>query len=90
MAALAAGHTVLAPNAELAAALSDAVERAHQEVGREIWPTPRVRDLGSWLRETHASRQLTDATLPRVLGDVDEREMWRAVIDSGDAGPELL
>ena len=52
MAAVAAGHTVLAPNTELAAALFDAVERAHREAGREIWPTPRVRDFGGWLRGT--------------------------------------
>ena len=51
MAAVAAGHTVLAPNTELAAALFDAVERMTSEAGREIWPTPRVRDFGGWLRE---------------------------------------
>ena len=40
MAAVAAGHTVLTPNTELAAALFDAAERMYQESGREIWPTP--------------------------------------------------
>jgi erythromycin esterase-like protein len=70
MAAVAAGHTVLAPNTELAAALFDAVERTYQDGGLEVWPTPRVRDFGSWLREQGAARQLTDATSPRVLGDI--------------------
>ena len=46
MAAAADGHTILAPNTELAAALFDAVERNHQDAGREVWPTPRVRDFG--------------------------------------------
>jgi ATP-dependent helicase/nuclease subunit B len=90
MAAVAEGHTILAPNAELAAALFDAVERSHQDAGLDLWLTPRVRDFGGWLRETHVSRQLTDAALPRVLGDVDERELWRTVIESGDLGQEIL
>ena len=61
MAAVDAGRTVLAPNTELAAALFAAVERSHRAAGREVWPTPRVRDFGSWLREQHAARQLRDA-----------------------------
>jgi ATP-dependent helicase/nuclease subunit B len=90
MAAVVAGHTVLAPNTELAAALFDAVERSHQDAGRDVWPTPRVRDFGSWLREQHAGRQLTDATSARALSDIDERELWRAVIDSSGMGQDLL
>ena len=89
MAAVTAGHTILAPNTELAAALFDAVERAHRDAGRDVWPTPRVRDFGSWLREQHVGRQLSDAVLPRVLGDIDERELWRAVIDASDTGRDL-
>ena len=90
MAAAMAGHTILAPNTELAAALFDAVERFHQDAGRDVWPTPRVRDFGSWLREQHAGRQLTDAASPRALSDIDERELWRAVIDSSGMGQDLL
>ena len=89
LAAVVAGHTVLAPNTELAAALFDAVERAYRDAGRDVWPTPRVRDFGGWLREKHVQRQLTDATLPRVLSDIDERELWRTVIDSSEAGGTL-
>jgi len=89
MTAVTAGHTILAPNTELAAALFEAVERAHRDAGRDVWPTPRVRDIGSWLREKHVGRQLSDAVLPRVLGDIEERELWRAVIDSSDTGRDL-
>jgi ATP-dependent helicase/nuclease subunit B len=85
-----AGHTILAPNTELAAALFDAVERAHRDAGRDVWPTPRVRDFGSWLREKHLGRQLTDAASPRVLSDLEERELWRTVIDSSDLGGDLV
>jgi ATP-dependent helicase/nuclease subunit B len=90
MTAVAAGHTILAPNNELATALLDAVERAHLDAGRDVWPTPRIRDFGSWLRERHAQRQLLDATIPRVLSDIDERELWRAVIDSSEVGQNIL
>lgn len=90
MAAVTAGHTILAPNTELAAALFDAVERAHQDAGRDVWPTPRVRDFGSWLRERHVERQLTGAASLRVLSDIDERELWRALIESSDMGEGLV
>jgi probable DNA repair protein len=77
------GRTVLVPNIEMAAALTDAIERAHRDAGREIWPTPRVRDFASWLRDRHVRRQLDDSTLPRCLTDVEERELWReAILDS--------
>ena len=88
--AAAAGHTLLAPNTELAAALFDALERAHREAGHDIWPTPRVLDFGSWTREQYVSRQLRDATSPRVLSDVEERELWRSVIDDTPLGAQLL
>ena len=90
MAAVTAGHTILAPNTELAAALFDAVERAHQDAGRDVWPTPRVRDFGSWLREKHVGRQLTGAASLRVLSDIDERELWRTLIESSDVGEGLV
>ncbi|MDP9084308.1 MAG: PD-(D/E)XK nuclease family protein [Pseudomonadota bacterium] len=90
MAAAAAGQTILTPNTELAAALFDAVERGYRHAGRDVWPTPRVRDFGGWLRERHLRRQLDDATSPRVLTDIEERELWREVIDASDAGRDLL
>ncbi|HLZ98086.1 MAG TPA: hypothetical protein VKP66_09040, partial [Steroidobacteraceae bacterium] len=85
-----AGHTILVPNAELAAALFDAVERMHVDAGHELWPTPRIRDFGSWLKERHGERQRSDASLPRVLSDIEERELWRGVVQSGAAGGEFL
>lgn len=90
MAAVMAGQTVLAPNTELAAALFDAVERNHLEAGRDVWPTPRVLDFGSWLRERHADRQLRDLGAPRVLDDIEERELWRDVIASNGSDQDIL
>jgi probable DNA repair protein len=49
-----------------------------------------VRDFGSWLRELHVRRQLADAASPRVLSDVEERELWRAVIDDSELGRGFL
>jgi probable DNA repair protein len=90
LAAVAAGHTVLTPNAELAAAIFDAIERVHRDAGDEVWPTPQVRDYSSWLREQHAQRQLGDAIAPRLLSEVEERELWRTVIDTAQIGAEFL
>jgi probable DNA repair protein len=84
------GFTVLVPNTELAAVLTDAVERAHRNSGREIWPTPRIRDFAGWLKDRYARRQLTDSTLPRCLSDVEERELWRDVVLGGDSGLRFL
>jgi ATP-dependent helicase/nuclease subunit B len=89
MAAATAGHTVLTPNAELAAALVDAVEREYRRLGREVWPTPRIKEFSNWLRELHAARLLVDSSLPRCLNDVEERELWRAVIEDSAAAREF-
>ncbi len=85
-----AGQTILVPNTELAAALFDAVERMHIEAGHEVWPTPNIRDFGSWLRERYGERQRSDASLPRVLSDIEERELWRSVVQGSAAGGEFL
>jgi ATP-dependent helicase/nuclease subunit B len=70
--------------------LFDALERAQRESGRRIWATPRVRDFGSWLREKHGERQLAGADSPRVLSDVEERELWRGAIESTDLARDFL
>jgi len=90
LAAVAAGRTVLAPNAELAAALFDAVQRVQRDAGNEVWPTPRVHDYSSWLREQYGQRQLADDIAPRLLSEVEERELWRTVIDAAESGGDFL
>ncbi len=85
-----AGRTILVPNAEIAAALFDAIEREHRDSGREIWPTPRVRDFGSWLKEKHVRHQFTDSRALRCLSDVEERELWRRVVLESESGREFL
>jgi len=90
LAAVAAGRTVLAPNTELADALFDAVQRVHRDAGDEVWPTPRVLDYSSWLREQHGQRELAHAIAPRLLSEVEERELWRTVIDTAQTGTDFL
>ena len=90
LAAVAAGRTVLAPNSELTTAVFDAVERVHRDAGDEVWPTPRVRDYSSWVREQHVQGQLADAVAPRLLSEVEERELWRMVVDTAETGAEFL
>jgi len=88
--AAAAGRIVLVPSAELATALVDAVERAHRQAGREIWPTPKILDFGTWLKARHLERQLLDSSLPRCLSDAEERELWRRVVLESAASAQFL
>lgn len=90
LAAAASGRTILAPNAELSVAIFDAIERAHRAAGDQIWATPRVFDIASWLREQHSQRQLQGCDSPRVLSEIEERELWRAAIDGADLGRDFL
>ena len=83
MAAVARGCTVLTPNSELAAALLDAIERAHRGAGRELWPTPRVREFGGWLVDRHLEELQPTAAHLRVLSEVEERELWLQVVETG-------
>jgi probable DNA repair protein len=89
-AALAAGRTVLTPNTELAAALFDAAEREQRALGLEFWATPRVRDFGSWLREQQERAHLEDAKVLKPISDIEERELWRQVIESSLFSQNLL
>ena len=88
--AAAAGRIVLAPSTELAAALVDAVERAHAQAGHEIWPTPKILDFGTWLKARHVERQLVDSSLPRCLSDAEERELWRRVVLESASSAQFL
>jgi len=75
---------------ELANALFDAVQRVHRDAGDEVWATPRVHDYSSWLREQHMQRQLSEAIAPRLLSEVEERELWRMVIDTAQIDKDFL
>jgi ATP-dependent helicase/nuclease subunit B len=89
-AAASAGGTVLAPHTEMSTALLHALERTYLAAGREVWPTPQVRDFRGWLRELHAQQQLACGGLPRCLSDFEERELWRDIVAADDSRPEAL
>lgn len=87
---MSAGQTVLTPNAELATALIDAIERFHRQAGHELWPTARVRDFDGWLRDQYFRRQFRDAGSARCLNELEERELWRSVVTQSAVGADLL
>lgn len=74
----------------MSAALLHALERTYLAAGREVWPTPQVRDFRGWLRELHAQQQLACGGLPRCLSDFEERELWRDIVAADDSRPEAL
>jgi probable DNA repair protein len=89
-AAAAAGRTILTPNAELAAAVFDALEREERAAGHSVWRTPKVRDYSSWLKERQLDAHLADARLLRPLSDLEERELWHQVIEASLFSQSLL
>lgn len=88
--AAAAGHAVVVPSAELARALFEALEAGQRATGRGLWRTPRVLEFGAWQRELHLKALLTDAARPRVLSELEERELWRQVIEASPGAADLL
>ncbi len=75
---------MLAPNAQIAALLTDRIARHHLAQGRDIWPTPRIRDFAGWVVERYEQQNFATGKAPRVLEDPEEREIWRQVVsDSG-------
>lgn len=80
--AAARGATLLTPDNELAAALFDALERAQRLAGRDLWPTPRVRALRTWLVERHLESL---APMERLLSEAEESELWLEVV-GGNSG----
>ena len=89
-AALEAGATMLAPSREIADALFDAVERDHRAAGREVWPTPRVRDFAAWLREGHERRFAAGEERARCLDEIEARVLWRRVLAESREESDLL
>jgi hypothetical protein len=73
---------VLVPNAQIAALLTDRIARHHLAQGRDIWPTPRIRDFAGWVVERYEQQNFAAGKAPRVLEDPEEREIWRQVVSA--------
>ena len=80
---------MLAPNAQIASLLIDRIARHHLAAGRDIWPTPKVRDFASWVRERYEWQDFGTGTAPRVLEDPEEREIWRQVVNASNLADAL-
>lgn len=84
-----AGRIILAPTAEIAAAVLDRIEQRYLAQGREVWPTPQVRDFSGWARQQYESQCADLAQAPRLLEDIEERQLWREVIASSAIASEF-
>ena len=78
--AIEAGRTLLAPNAQLAALLADRLQRHYLRESRGCWPTPQIRDFSGWVRQLYERQCFDTAGAPRVLEDLEEKLLWRAVV----------
>lgn len=85
-----AGRTLLAPTAEIAAGILDRIEQTYLAQGREVWPTPQIRDFAGWARQQYEAQCFTRASAPRILEDIEERQIWREVIGASAIASEFL
>lgn len=77
-AALLAGHTVIVPTAQRAAALRLAFAARQLRGGRRAFRSPDVHSLSGWLRGQRSRAAL--AAAPRPLGASEEWLLWRAAL----------
>ena len=84
-----AGRVILAPTAEIAAGVLDRIEQQFLAQGREVWPTPQVRDFSGWARQQYDAQCADLADAPRLLEDIEERQLWREVIASSAIAAEF-
>jgi ATP-dependent helicase/nuclease subunit B len=83
-AALLAGHTVIVPSAQRAAALRLGFAAGQLRRGRRAFRTPQVHSLSGWLRGQPSARD-ADGQLLRRLGASEEWLLWRAAVSEAAA-----
>lgn len=87
-AALRAGHTVVVPTAQRAAALRLGFAALQLRQGRRAFRTPDVQSLSGWLRGQPAT-PAADGRALRHLGASEEWLLWRAAVAEAGAALSL-
>lgn len=83
------GRTLLAPTAEIAASILDRIEQHFVAQGRTVWPTPSVRDFSGWARQQYEEQCAESPVAPRLLEDLEERQLWRDVVATSALATEF-
>ena len=82
-AALQRGATVLTPNQRTARQLLLRYDRARQAAGAKTWEAPNVLSWGAWTGSLWRTAVVSGVEHRVLLNTLQERELWRRVIDSG-------
>jgi ATP-dependent helicase/nuclease subunit B len=92
-AVLARGGMLVTANARATRGLTLAHAEVQRAAGLEVWPTPAIQDWESWLDQLWnehlfgaAAKSPPTTQLPMMLSSLQERAVWRRVIQrAGDA-----
>ena len=80
------GTLILTVNRRLARFIVQGYETAQMEAGREVWPTPQVLPLTTWLQQLWQSCCFDRPDLPYVLDDHQSLLLWEQVISESNDG----
>lgn len=83
--ALQRGATVLTPNQRTARHLLLRHDRAQQGAGAKTWQAPNILSLNAWTATLWRAAMVSGVETRVVLNALQERELWRRIIDSGPA-----
>ncbi len=84
-AALTRGATVLTPNQRTTRELLLRYDRARQVAGSGTWQAPDILSWSAWTASLWRAAIVTGVEIRVLLNALQERELWRRVIDSGPA-----
>ncbi len=83
--ALQRGATVLTPNQRTARQLLLRHDRAQQAAGAKTWQAPDILSWGAWAASLWRTAVVSGVEIRVLLNALQERELWRRIIDSGPA-----
>lgn len=85
------GVIVLTGNRRLSLSLRRDYDRAMQEAGQQVWPTPAILPFEDWLPEQWDTAQLAGRLPSRLLlSEVQTQHLWERIVRDSDAGSGLL
>jgi ATP-dependent helicase/nuclease subunit B len=84
-AALQRGATILAPNQRTARELLLRYDRARQAAGGRTWKAPNILSWGAWTASLWRTAIVGGIESRVLLNALQERELWRRIIDSDPA-----
>ena len=81
---LESGATVLAASHRLAHRLRLDYAQHAQQAGNVVWPTPNILTLNTYLAEVFKQQRQTQASIPRLLNELQTQTIWESIVSRSD------